>query len=60
MPFKADPNAGHDAWLRDLMTWRAERLTRMGYDDAEYHRPEFQWAQHNFVSPRVMVEERTY
>lgn len=46
-------------WLNDLKTWRAERLTRMGYDDAEYLRPEFQWAQHNFVSPQVMVEERT-
>jgi len=59
MPFKADPNADHDAWLRDLKAWRAERLTRMGYDDVEYRRPEFQWIQRNFVSPQVMVEERT-
>jgi len=47
------------AWLGDLRIWRAERLTRMGYDDAEYRRPEFKWAQRNFVSPQVMVEERT-
>jgi formylglycine-generating enzyme required for sulfatase activity len=57
--FKNDPAADHDAWLRDLKAWRAERKTRMGYDDSEYKRPEFQWVQHNFVSPQVMVEERT-
>jgi iron(II)-dependent oxidoreductase len=58
-PYKADPNADHDAWLHDLKAWRAERLTRMGYDDAEYRRPEFEWTRRNFVSPQVMVEERT-
>ena len=57
--FRSDGNADRDAWLRDLRAWRAERLTRMGYDDAEYRRPEFQWTQSNFVSPQVMVEERT-
>jgi len=57
--FKNDPTADHDAWLRDLKAWRAERKTRMGYDDSEYRRPEFQWVLHNFVSPQVMVEERT-
>jgi formylglycine-generating enzyme required for sulfatase activity len=31
----------------------------MGYDDSEYRRPEFKWAQSNFISPQVMVEERT-
>jgi iron(II)-dependent oxidoreductase len=48
-----------EAWLRDLKMWRTERLIRMGYDDAEYRRPEFKWAQRNFISPQVMVEERT-
>jgi formylglycine-generating enzyme required for sulfatase activity len=48
-----------DAWLTDLRIWRAERLTRMGYDDAQYRRPEFKWAQRNFIAPQVMVEERT-
>ncbi len=57
--YRGDPDADHDAWLRDLKAWRAERLTRMGYDDAEYLRPEFQWTQSNFISPQVMVEERT-
>jgi gamma-glutamyl hercynylcysteine S-oxide synthase len=57
--FRNDPVPDHDAWLRDLKSWRVERLTRMGYDDSEYRRPEFQWIRHNFVSPQVMVEERT-
>jgi len=48
------------AWLRDLKIWRAERLTRMGYDDAEYRRPEFQWAQRDFVQPQMMCEERYF
>jgi len=55
----SDPAADHDAWLRDLKIWRAERKTRMGYDDSEYRRPEFQWIKRNFISPQVMVEERT-
>jgi formylglycine-generating enzyme required for sulfatase activity len=59
LEFKSDPAADHDAWLHDLKVWRAERKTRMGYDDSEYRRPEFQWIRHNFVSPQVMVEERT-
>jgi formylglycine-generating enzyme required for sulfatase activity len=59
LDFKSDPAADHDAWLHDLKVWRAERKTRMGYDDSEYRRPEFQWIRHNFVSPQVMVEERT-
>src|SRR5690242_10270733 len=47
-----------DAWLSDIRAWRAERLVRIGYHDSEYRRPEFQWAQRNFISPQVMVEER--
>jgi hypothetical protein len=31
--FRNDPAADHDAWLRDLKAWRAERKTRMGFDD---------------------------
>ncbi|MFN7992409.1 MAG: SUMF1/EgtB/PvdO family nonheme iron enzyme [Bryobacteraceae bacterium] len=47
-----------DAWLADIRAWRNERLVRIGYHDSEYRRPEFQWAQRNFISPQVMVEER--
>jgi formylglycine-generating enzyme required for sulfatase activity len=48
------------AWLADLKHWRSERLVRMGYDDANYKRPELQWTQHNFVCVQMMVEERDF
>jgi gamma-glutamyl hercynylcysteine S-oxide synthase len=59
LAFKRDRGADREAWLRDLKAWRAERLIRMGYDDSQYRRPEFRWTQSNFISPQVMVEERT-
>ncbi|MFX5956990.1 hypothetical protein ABTF01_21575, partial [Acinetobacter baumannii] len=31
---------------------------RLGYDDAQYRRPELQWTQRSFVQPQVMVEDR--
>src|ERR1035438_9270803 len=49
-----------DGWFRDLKIRRAERLTRMGYNDAEYARPELQWAQRDFVQPQMMCEERYF
>ena len=47
-----------EGWLADIRAWRAEHLVRIGYHDSEYRRPEFQWAQRNFIAPQVMVEER--
>ncbi len=58
--WRTDPTGDFDAWLKDLRTWRAEHLTRMGYNDAEYRRPEFQWAQRDFVQPQMMCEERYF
>ena len=55
-----DPAADRDAWLRDLKIWRHERLTRMGYDDSEYRRPEFLWTQRDFFQPQMMAEERYF
>ena len=49
-----------DEWVHAMKAWRYERLTRMGYDDAEYGRPELLWAQRNFVSPQAMVEDRYF
>jgi gamma-glutamyl hercynylcysteine S-oxide synthase len=37
------------AWLSDIQHWRRERLMRMGYDDANYTRPELKWTQRNFI-----------
>ena len=32
----------------------------MGYDDAEYRRPELLWTQRNFIQPQMMAEERYF
>ena len=56
----ADAEAAHQAWLTDLKTWRTERLTRMGYDDAQYRRPELLWSQRNFIQPQMMAEDRYF
>ena len=53
-------SAEHAAWLEDLRQWRHERLIRMGYDDAEYRRPELLWTQRNFIQPQMMAEERYF
>lgn len=50
----------HNAWLNDLRQWRRERLIRMGYDDAEYRRPELVWTQRNFIQPQMMAEDRYF
>jgi formylglycine-generating enzyme required for sulfatase activity len=53
-----DPPSEFENWLADIQAWRTERLVRIGYNDSQYRRPEFQWARHNFIAPQVMVEER--
>ena len=58
--WSADPKADFPYWLHDLKVWRHERLTRMGYDDAQYRRPELQWAQRDFIQPQMMAEERYF
>ncbi|MGV8942420.1 MAG: formylglycine-generating enzyme family protein [Lysobacter sp.] len=49
-----------DDWISELTDWRREHLTRIGYDDANYRRPELQWAQRNFVQVQMMVEDRYF
>ncbi|RPE77034.1 formylglycine-generating enzyme family protein [Vulcaniibacterium tengchongense] len=58
--WKTDVNATSADWLRELRDWRREHLTRIGYDDAHYRRPELQWAQRNFVHVQMMVEDRYF
>ncbi|HET8635930.1 MAG TPA: SUMF1/EgtB/PvdO family nonheme iron enzyme [Acidobacteriaceae bacterium] len=59
IPGPASP-ADSQAWLADLQHWRTERLARVGYNGANYSRPEFNWTQHNFVCVQMMVEERNF
>lgn len=58
--WKMDVNGTADDWLREMRDWRREHLTRIGYGDANYRRPELQWAQRNFVHAQMMVEDRYF
>jgi gamma-glutamyl hercynylcysteine S-oxide synthase len=58
--WKMDVNGTAGDWLRELTDWRREHLTRIGYDDANYRRPELQWAQRNFVHAQMMIEDRYF
>ena len=55
----ADP-AEFPRWISDMKRWRMEYLKRLGYDDAEYKRPELLWAQSSFMQPQMMVEDRYF
>ncbi|NDK38475.1 formylglycine-generating enzyme family protein [Pseudoxanthomonas gei] len=58
--WKMDVNGTADDWVRELRDWRREHLTRIGYDDANYRRPELQWSQRNFVHAQMMIEDRYF
>jgi len=58
--WQIDANASADDWLAGLHEWRREHLVRIGWDDANYRRPELQWAQRNFVHAQMMVEDRYF
>ncbi len=58
--WQQDVNRSAAVWRRDYREWRQEHLIRMGYDGAIYARPEFQWAQCNFVHTQMMVEDRFF
>jgi iron(II)-dependent oxidoreductase len=58
--WRIDVNGAVETWLAEMKVWRHEHLIRMGYDDAEYRRPEFLWTQRNFVHTQMMVEDRYF
>ena len=58
--WKMDVDGSADDWVAELTDWRREHLARIGYDDANYRRPELQWAQRNFVHTQMMVEDRYF
>lgn len=58
--WKIDVDGSADDWIEELIDWRREHLTRIGYDDALYRRPDLQWAQRNFVHAQMMVEDRYF
>ena len=48
------------AWLKDVRHWRMEHLIRIGFNDAQYNRPEFQWVQKSFIQPQMMAHDRYF
>ncbi|TLY47523.1 MAG: formylglycine-generating enzyme family protein, partial [Gammaproteobacteria bacterium] len=58
--WRIDVDAAADAWLAAVREWRREHLIRIGYDDANYRRPELAWAQRNIVHAQMMVEDRYF
>src|ERR1700760_481101 len=49
-----------DRWLGDIQHWRTEERFRMGYDGAQYERPELLWTQTSFIQPQMMVHDRYF
>ncbi len=47
-------------WIADMKRWRMEYLKRIGYNGAEYDRPELKWTQSSFMQPQMMVEDRYF
>ncbi len=54
-----DPGT-HEAWLKDIRHWRAERRIRIGYSGARYEEPALQWIQSSFIQPQMMVHDRYF
>ena len=55
----ADP-ADFNKWIGDMKRWRVEQLKRIGYDGAEYDRPELKWTQSSYMQPQMMIEDRYF
>ena len=58
--WRVDVNNSVASWRQGMQLWRHEHLIRMGYDDAQYRRPELLWSQSNYVHAQMMVEDRYF
>lgn len=38
--WKRGPNGQHATWLAAMRAWRTEQRVKIGYDDAQYRRPD--------------------
>lgn len=56
--WKRDTQGQYPAWLQAMQQWRNTQRASMGYDDAQYRRPELRWTQRDFVQTQAMVEDR--
>ena len=53
-------SADFKKWLADIKHWRMERRIRIGYNGAEYDRPELEWTQSTFIQPQMMIHDRYF
>ena len=60
--FFSGPASPDDAesWRAELRAWRADRLTRLRYDDSQYNRPELEWTQHVFSQVQLLIWDRSF
>ena len=49
-----------EAWRKDILHFRFERLLRVGYDGSQYDRPELKWTQRSYIQPQMMIEDRYF
>jgi iron(II)-dependent oxidoreductase len=59
-PARRCTGAEIDEWLKDISHWRMEHRIRVGYDGAEYDRPELKWTQSSFIQPQMMIHDRYF
>jgi len=52
--------ADFDSWLAEIQRWRDEQRLRIGYQGADYDRPELEWTRRNFVHALMPVEDRYF
>jgi gamma-glutamyl hercynylcysteine S-oxide synthase len=58
LPGPADPS--DPSWLSGIQAWRADRRSRVRYDDADYSRPELAWSQRVFSQVQLLVWDRSF
>jgi gamma-glutamyl hercynylcysteine S-oxide synthase len=59
--FLPGPSDSSDpSWLSGIQAWRADRRSRVRYDDADYSRPELAWSQRVFSQVQLLVWDRSF
>lgn len=52
--------AEFSAWFAGMKRWRAEQWKRIGYEGAQYDRPELKWTQSSYMQPQMMIQDRYF
>jgi hypothetical protein len=49
-----------DCWIKAMDEYRKSERQKINYNDANYKRPELQWAQRNVLQPQMMAHDRDF